>query len=55
MLLGFEPDNQFANRFFLTSISCVFCVLDLSIETLLNCNRGHALVSLWIRLIALAW
>ena len=36
MLLGFGAENQFESRFFLTSISCVFCVLDFSIETLLN-------------------
>jgi hypothetical protein len=40
MLLGFGAENQFENYFFLASISCVSCVLDFSVETLLNWNRG---------------
>jgi hypothetical protein len=38
MLLGFGAKNQFETCFFMASISCVFCVLDFSIETLLNWN-----------------
>ena len=40
MLVRFGAENQVENCFFLASISCVFCVLDFSIETLLNLNRG---------------
>ena len=41
MLLGLGRENQFENCFLLASISCVFCVLDFSIESLLNWNRGR--------------
>jgi hypothetical protein len=41
MLLGFGAENQLETFFFLASISCAFCALDFSIETLLNWNRGR--------------
>src|SRR5262245_51446801 len=41
MCLGFGAENQFENCFFLTSIYCVFCVLDFSIETLLDLELGR--------------
>jgi hypothetical protein len=41
ILLGFGAENQFDDCFFLASISCVFCPLDFSIETLIDWNRGR--------------
>jgi hypothetical protein len=54
MLLGFGAENQFETRFFMASISFVFCVLGFIIETLLNWNQ-RALGFSSIRQIEIAW
>jgi hypothetical protein len=55
MVLGFGAEYYFETCFLLASISCFFSVLDFSIETLLNWNRGCLRWALHsIRQIALA-